>query len=403
MINNFIKHLCEYLVIFLLFSSSVLFSHILFLVWIEKPVSVLWIGWYEGLKSIVLTWVSFVLVLCIFLYRTTKKISKIKIPLAIVFWIIVSMYFSIDRENMFLWQSEKYQWGIYWIWLVTLYMVSYFFFQAANFKRLIRYICVFFICIWIYGIVQKIGLDPLYSMYQTRVPLTRIFSTLGNANYLAGLGLICLPLWFIFNQKWKEYLYLIFTFSIILCTHSYIWIFFAILYLIFYISKIHKKAGILLCIVFCFSALLFFIDVPEWKLMSLKARMYMWETTFEIIFRSLKSILIGSWPDTLQNIFDTYKSPELSIYENPDYTADRSHNFMLDIVYYFWFITGWVIIWCFSYAIVICKNASIRASLILFVVFFSLNIPATIHFLIIAILLWGIYNRTFVNTSELRF
>lgn len=46
----------------------------------------------------------------------------------------------------------------------------------------------------LYAVFQKSGLDPLAPFYQTRIDTHRIFSTLGNPNYLAGFVLMMLPL-----------------------------------------------------------------------------------------------------------------------------------------------------------------------------------------------------------------
>ena len=49
-----------------------------------------------------------------------------------------------------------------------------------------------FVCL--YALFQYIGWDPLTASYSTRLDLSRVFSTLGNPNYLAGYTLMLLPL-----------------------------------------------------------------------------------------------------------------------------------------------------------------------------------------------------------------
>jgi hypothetical protein len=51
-----------------------------------------------------------------------------------------------------------------------------------------------------YALFQKFELDPIQSLYSSRLDATRIFGTLGNPNYLAGYVLMLLPLALIYLQ-----------------------------------------------------------------------------------------------------------------------------------------------------------------------------------------------------------
>ncbi|MEI6711586.1 MAG: hypothetical protein WCK88_05360 [bacterium] len=55
----------------------------------------------------------------------------------------------------------------------------------------------------LYALFQKMGLDPLASSYSSRLDATRIFSTLGNPNYLAGYVLMLMPLSLFLAQSRK--------------------------------------------------------------------------------------------------------------------------------------------------------------------------------------------------------
>ena len=63
----------------------------------------------------------------------------------------------------------------------------------------------------LYSFFQRIGLDPLRELYNSRLDPWRIFSTLGNPNYLAGYALIMLPLLRVYRFKnessWQENLW----------------------------------------------------------------------------------------------------------------------------------------------------------------------------------------------------
>lgn len=55
-----------------------------------------------------------------------------------------------------------------------------------------------------YALFQKLGLDPIQSLYSSRLDETRIFSTLGNPNYLAGYVLMLMPLSLFLSQSKKR-------------------------------------------------------------------------------------------------------------------------------------------------------------------------------------------------------
>lgn len=64
--------------------------------------------------------------------------------------------------------------------------------------------CYSFFIVFLYAIFQKIGVDPLAGSYQSRLDAERMFSTLGNPNYLAGLALILLPILRVQSTKYIE-------------------------------------------------------------------------------------------------------------------------------------------------------------------------------------------------------
>ncbi len=63
--------------------------------------------------------------------------------------------------------------------------------------------CYIFFIVFLYAVFQKIGVDPLADSYQSRLDAERMFSTLGNPNYLAGLALILLPILRVQSTKYK--------------------------------------------------------------------------------------------------------------------------------------------------------------------------------------------------------
>ncbi|MDA9129022.1 O-antigen ligase family protein [Candidatus Gracilibacteria bacterium] len=86
---------------------------------------------------------------------------------------------------------------------------------------------------------------------------------------------------------------------------------------------------------------------PE-KLHSFLSRFYIWQTTLSIIFSDWKILLFGGGSETLSYIFEIFKAPEVYIYENFGFTADRPHNFVLNIFYHFGIIGFGVFVYLFS-------------------------------------------------------
>lgn len=68
-------------------------------------------------------------------------------------------------------------------------------------KRFLDFALYGLLGVMVYAFFQKIGLDPLEKLYATRIDLERLFSTLGNPNYLAGYLLMFLPL--ALARDWK--------------------------------------------------------------------------------------------------------------------------------------------------------------------------------------------------------
>ncbi|USN59380.1 MAG: O-antigen ligase family protein [Candidatus Peribacteria bacterium] len=54
-----------------------------------------------------------------------------------------------------------------------------------------------------------------------------------------------------------------------------------------------------------------------------------------IQFQDIKTLIIGNGLGTLGGVFDAYKAPELYIFENYGYHADKVHNIFLEIWYNF--------------------------------------------------------------------
>lgn len=394
--NSILQKILQYWIYFLLFTSFFLFSHLFYLLWIEKEINIYWIWGFEWIKSIFILWIWILSFIFLLLFEDKQKDKNN------IFWlyswiitllIIISSIFSIQSWGFIFWFSEKHHGWLYYISLIFIFLALITGYKKRDYYKTLNIIFIYFLILGIYWIIQKLWLDPLLSSYQTRVSLTRVFSTLWNANYLAWVSLILLPLCLLIINKYYKYFMFIFCLFILLLTQSYFWIFLASLYIIYKSYTLNKKLFIWLILLLLTFSLQVFNNSWIEKLWSMKARPYIWISTVSAIVESPKTFLIWNWPDTLQEVFHQYKHEKLNIYETSTYTADRSHNIFLDILYFFWILWWGIMIIFLLYSLKISNNLYISESITLFLLFFSFNIPVTIHFIIILILLAWIYKK----------
>ena len=386
----------KYLIYTLLFSSFFLFSHIFYLIWINHEISIFWIWWFEWIKSVFITLIWILIFIFLLIYKDKSEQENNTLWLyswITIMFIILSSILSISSGGFLFWLSEKHHGGLYYISLIFIFLWISIFYKKTDYYKTLNIIFIFFLILWLYWIIQKLWWDPLNTLYQTRVSLDRVFGTLWNANYLAWLSLILLPLTLLLQNKYYKYWFFIFCLFTLILTKSYFWIILAFIYLIYKSYFLNKKIFIGLLIFFFTFSLQVFHNLWIEKLWSMKARPYIWISTYLAITDSPKTILIWNWPDTLQEIFHQYKHEKLNIYETSNYTADRSHNIFLDLIYFFWILWGLFIIFFLINSLFKTRNKEIISSIILFLLFFSFNVPVSIHFLILIILLAGIYRK----------
>lgn len=172
----------------------------------------------------------------------------------------------------------------------------------------------------------------------------RAFGTFGHPNYLGAYLLFLLPFMnYIKNLYLRSSIFALCILTIIL-TKSLVAIIGVWLYLLYILypicsSYIHIRSrhtivlfsSLSFLIIWGYLLILFF---PE-KLHSFLSRFYLWETTLLIIFSDIKIFFFGAGAETLPYFFNSYKVPEVYIYENYGYSADRPHNFFLSIWYHF--------------------------------------------------------------------
>ncbi|MEI6711585.1 MAG: hypothetical protein WCK88_05355 [bacterium] len=131
------------------------------------------------------------------------------------------------------------------------------------------------------------------------------------------------------------------------------------------------------------------------KIKGFIARYFLWGTGIRTIFGDIRNTLFGYGPDGFLPVSEHFRSPELAVFEDPNYRIDRSHNVWIDIFIHFGIpIGGYVIYLIFSQ----WKKLPLshQEVLILFSVYFFFNIPVLVHFIV----LMQILTMTKTNNSK---
>ena len=125
---------------------------------------------------------------------------------------------------------------------------------------------------------------------------------------------------------------------------------------------------------------------PE-KLHSFLSRFYLWQTTLSIIFSDIKVFLIGWWAETLPYYFDSFKVPQVYIYENFGFTADRPHNFGLNIFYHFWIFALWILLYYIYNFFRQYKNTPEDIALLLFLLFWIIHYFSISSYILVVLII----------------
>lgn len=276
---------------------------------------------------------------------TTKEKQVLFCFIVILF---ISTLFSLSTFNSLIWDDNKWHTALLFFNLMWLYLIvrslDITFIKKLIFTSIISAI-----------IASLIAIKELFfGSYNYWALSSRALWTFGHPNYLAWFLLVLLPLTDYIKRRYIYALaYFIFFITLIfaqsIVAFVLLWIY--TIYLVYrYILKSYPKLStkirsknikIILTSFWIFfswfSIFILTLYFPE-KLHSFLSRFYLWETTLKIIFSDIKIFIFWAGSETLSYIFNSLKSPELYIFENYWYSADRPHNFLLNIFYHFWFL-----------------------------------------------------------------
>ncbi len=383
-------------------------SHIFNLVWIDFWLYVKWN--YEFTKVIFFNVLSWIIIFLFFLQNFGKKIIIPKIIYLFLWILIFSTIFSDFPLTSLFWETWKWHWSLMFLNLIWLFIV-FINLKKKELENILKY--VFFWSIFVLFFWIKEYYFPTFDYWDLS---NRAIWTFWHPNYLALYLLVLIPIIiketsslnsFSFGvEGGYSFLLLLLSIFLLFLTKSVWWIFIFIMYFLYIIysknkEKIHINYIILLWLTLAF--LLWFIIFKFWlytKLNSFVSRFYIWKTTVNIIFSDIKNVIFWVWADTLSYMFSNFKAPELYIFENFWYVADRPHNLVLNLFYHFWI--WWLII--FTYFIFNLfkklKNKQLKKKniyyfhgLILFLFFTTFNFSSISVYLIITLILSIIYNK----------
>lgn len=366
---------------------SLINSKIFNIFWVDFWFYVKWN--FEFTKAIFFNIFSSIFIIIYFLLNFKKKIIIPKIFYYIFLVIIISLFTTSFFYTNIFWNEVKWHWLIFFINLIWLFLILLNQDNKTK-KNILKYIIYLSILPVILAIKEYYNPSFVYEDLKNRA-----FGTFWHPNLLASFILLLTPIvLYKIKNNFIFLIFVIFTFTIFL-TKSIIPIAIYISYILWYFYKnynINKKNILYIWIIFLLW--LSYIIYNFWiitKLNSFVSRFFIWETTLKIIFSDIKYILFWIWNDSLQYIFDGFKSPYLYIFENIWYTADRPHNYFLQI-----FINNWIWWLLITFFIIFnyIKNYENNAyfhSILLYIIFLIFNFPSIIHYIILIIIIAIIY------------
>lgn len=364
-------------------------------------------AWFESVKvTFFLFCISIIAIIHFTYILLQKKYISVSHSFFLVLWVFfLWSFFSfwINRDinpYFFSGNLEKHHGWFVYFWLIILFFIVQEL-SSLEQKRLLKMSLWWAVGVALYAIFQKNGLDPLADSYQTRLDMNRAFSTLGNPNYLAWLFLMVLPLAHErVNFRNSEHtllakllLWLVWGF-LIYWTGSYLaWIMFPLAMLFFLAKYVFptKKSQYIFWLFVVLVLFLSFVytwnshgsDILEMQKMKwFIARWFLWKTWFYALTSDIRHFFFWYGPDGFLAVSEYFRHPLLSVYEDPAYRIDRSHNVFIDFALHFGSLMLFVVVlWILQKFRHLSHGKKI--SLILFALYFSFNIPVLVHFMIL--------------------
>jgi O-antigen ligase len=308
---------------------------------------------FDYSKGILLnTLLILILVLCIFtiFFRKRLKINTERFT-SKGSLIVLGMFGVVFLATIFSPQHLNSIWGSYergiglmtWLAFTVYFYLLLTFFDKSLTKTALK------ILVWVggfigaYGIAQHFGFDPIFKGFNLDFLEGRIFSLLGNPDFLAQflVPLICIGIFF----GWKEKIRTLFIPSVIMTwallytesRASFLALIFMLAVMIFLSIKNKKRILLIGASLFVIFVTLVAFKLPLFdrfnltkeNFRSVESRLNIWNVAVQMI---ADHPILGVGPDNFSIYFPEYMTPEFYTLEDDLHiSADRAHNEILEM------------------------------------------------------------------------
>lgn len=373
------------LLILLFFCTPLIFSHILSVF----GISVILSSGYERYK-VYLTIILVGILAGLFTIQERKNLftyfqKKVLILGLIGIYALIWLFLEHQTFLDILMGSPEKQHGMLFFWaLAGLFILLDGQYSGESRKYIAQWSIFGGVLVCIYALMQYAWFDPIHGRYyHDGWDTNRVFSTLGNPNYLSGYLLLVLPLLSRWRRWQQALLWILFSFVLIF-TQSVIAIILLLLYITWKILaryKIHSRIWIVLSLLILVS-ICSYLFLPHDKILSIAARFSLWHEALVIFIHHPLVFFLGNGPDTIIQYISSHGILFDSHYFMPSSIIDSFHNVIIDSVFFF------------GFPLVLLSVISLRKRwhyfnyeskewILLFLLFFSMNIAISVHFLLL--------------------
>lgn len=270
------------------------------------------------------------------------KSGASKIVFGILLVAFLATIFSEQHLNS-IWGSYERGLGlIAWLFFIAYFLLLLIFLEKKLIKRALEIVIWTGGIVGLYGLLQHFGIDPIFKDFDTDFLEGRIFSLLGNPDFLAQFLAPLIMMGILFIKEHKKYLLiptsimlwaLVYTESrasfLALIVVFVFWIFLSIKNKKIFLITLSSFIAIFILLVSFKLPLFGRFNLNEENLRSVSSRLNIWNIAIQII---IDHPILGVGPENFEIYFPEYMTPEFyTLEDNIHISADRAHNEILDM------------------------------------------------------------------------